>query len=187
MKNKYEIRGNTVVIYLHRRDGIDIETVIDREDLQKAQEFKGAWYANWANKKTFYVHGTTMVDGKYAKIHFHRWIMDCPDGLHVDHINHDTLNNKRENLRNVTRTINNQNKTEKVNSSGFSGVSWHKHTGKWQSRIMVNKNNIYLGLFSDIKEAGEAARKARIELMPGYVNNNWDDGERSGNVTRVVG
>ena len=44
MKNRFEIRMNIVAIFLNRRDGSEIETIIDISDLPKAQEIVGTWY-----------------------------------------------------------------------------------------------------------------------------------------------
>jgi predicted RNA methylase len=78
-----------------------------------------------------------------------KFIMNPPNGLVVDHIDHDLLNNQRSNLRVVTVLVNSQNrKTNLNNKSGFRGVSFHKASGKWiaQLRQGVGKN-LYLGAF----------------------------------------
>ena len=82
----------------------------------------------------------------------------------IDHINGVRDDNRIENLRDVTRTVNNQNtKRTKNNTSGFTGVYWHKAGNKWVSRINVNKKNVHLGSFSCIGEAIMARKKANIE------------------------
>jgi len=80
-----------------------------------------------------------------------------PDkGLHTDHINRDRSDNRWENLRCVTRSIN-------FHNSGAAGCSFHKAANKWQAAIMVNKERTYLGLFDTKEEAVAAYRQAKTE------------------------
>jgi hypothetical protein len=72
----------------------------------------------------------------------------------LDHINRDKSDNSIRNLRIVTSQQNKFNKTHK-------GYYWHKHTQKWMSRIQVNGDNIYLGLFNIEKEARNAYLQAK--------------------------
>jgi hypothetical protein len=85
----------------------------------------------------------------------HRVILNAPKGLMVDHINHDTLDNRKENLRIVTNQQNTFNQKLKNHSSKYKGVTWNSNSEKWCARIRHNKP-IYLGLFKDEKEAGMA-------------------------------
>ena len=112
MKNKYEILGETTVIFIHRKNGDVFNTFIDTIDLQKADSFTGSWYVNF-NKKTdsYYVMGNiTKENGERSLVGLHRFLLDPPLGKIVDHNDRNTLNNKRFNLRIVTLAENNQNK-----------------------------------------------------------------------------
>lgn len=171
MKNDFEIRGDKVAIFLNRRDGTALETIIDKEDLDRAQEYQGTWYSLWSPcTNSFYARSASTKEGKTTAIHFHRWISRCPIGLEVDHINHDTLDNTRANIRNVTIADNNQNVRKRVdNISGFSGVSWHKGANKWKAQINIENRRTHLGLFNDIRQAANAVHLAKIENMPGYA------------------
>jgi HNH endonuclease len=104
--------------------------------------------------------------GKPGNVYMHREIMGLTpgDGKEVDHINRDKLDNRRENLRVVSRAQNVDNcgsKHERVNPaekvSAFRGVSWHAQKGKWRSRYKGRS----LGLFDDELEAAAAASVAR--------------------------
>ena len=175
MKNRYEVKGEFVVIFLDREDGSVLETIIDKDDLNRAQKIRGKWYANW-NKSSgsFYVKANTVdADGKKGSMPLHRWLTNCPNGLVVDHIDHNTLNNTRQNIRNVTHLENMQNrKIMQTNQSGQRGISMDKRTGKWRARIKVYGKRIHIGLFSDIMQASRTVCNARLNLMPSNVVNN---------------
>lgn len=167
MKNKFEIRGNKVVIFLNRKDKSTLETVIDLENLPRMQEITGTLVALWdPGIRSFYA-GIHMKKGdKRTLIYLHRLLMNTPDGLEVDHDNHDTLLNTRKNLKNVTKSRNMQNTgVRKTNTSGFRGVTWNKARSKWQARIRVNGKSMYLGLYIDLSLAAQTVHETQIKLM----------------------
>lgn len=89
----------------------------------------------------------------------------------VDHIDHNRKNNRVENLRWVTNSENNQNRSmnKKGNVSGHKGVSACR--GKWCARIKLNSKEIRLGTFTTIEEAIEARRLAEIKYFGEYSAN----------------
>lgn len=93
----------------------------------------------------------------------HRWIMNCPKGLQVDHINRNTLDNRKSNLRIVTSRENNMNKR---NNSKVPGVRWHTQGKKWNARITIRGKEKSLGMFTSYEEAVSARLKALEEVMP---------------------
>jgi hypothetical protein len=76
----------------------------------------------------------------------------------VDHINGNRADNRIQNLRDVNRQENAENRhgCQKNSKSLVLGVSWHKKAKKWQAHICVAKEKKYLGLFADINEAQNA-------------------------------
>jgi len=89
----------------------------------------------------------------------------------IDHIDGNRTNNKIENLRDVPRTENLQNiKIAKSHnkSTGILGAYLHM-SGKFMSRIKVNKKDVYLGLFESAEQANQAYLKAKKQLHKGYV------------------
>lgn len=114
-------------------------------------------------------------DGKYVrksdKQRLHRFIMDCPDNMIVDHINMNRLDNRKSNLRICTKSQNNMNKRKQSNNtSGITGVVWDKQNNKWIAQININSRNIKLGRFSTIEEAIEARKQAELEYFGEYRN-----------------
>lgn len=77
------------------------------------------------------------------------------------------MNNRIENLRDVTTKENQHNQRNRSDStSGFPGVSFSKACGKYRSQIQNAGNNIYLGLFNTPEEAFLAYQLAKIEHHP---------------------
>lgn len=109
--------------------------------------------------------GVTKVKGKDVRknVRLHRWLIGCPEGLEVDHINHNTLDNRKSNLRICTTFENQMNKTN--NSSGCVGVRWHSQGKKWNARIVINGKEKSLGMFKTFDDAVNARRKAEKEVM----------------------
>lgn len=121
--------------------------------------------------------GRSARDGKkQLVIKLHRWIMGVTDpSICVDHINHDKLDNRRENLRTCTHTENMQNKT--ANSRGvshFKGVTLdsRKKKKKWRATIVVNKKQIYLGMYLTEEEASEAYNNAATKYFGEFASLN---------------
>lgn len=115
--------------------------------------------------KGFYVHfkvkplGVSKINGKDVR----RWIMNCPKHLEVDHINHNTLDNRKCNLRKVTTRGNQLNKRN--NTSGCPGVRWHSQGKKWNARITIKGKEKSLGMFNTFEEAVKARYEALKEVM----------------------
>ncbi|HDD9014168.1 TPA: HNH endonuclease [Escherichia coli] len=94
-----------------------------------------------------------------------------PEGHQIDHIWHDRLDNRIENLRLVTVTENNRNQSKfKTNKSGVTGVHWDKKRKKWVVTIWNNNKIKYLGGFENIVDAIAVRKSAEMEL--GYHENH---------------
>lgn len=83
------------------------------------------------------------------------------DGLEVDHVNHDTLDNRRSNLRVVTPTANKQYQPARGGSSSYVGVTWDAPRRRWRAQIQIAGRVINLGRFATEREAA-AARDAWV-------------------------
>ena len=145
--------------------------LIDDEDYELVSRYK--WCAHWnKHTKSYYAETNLKKEGGgYATIIMHRIIMNAKKGKQVDHINHDTLDNRKENLRLCTNSENSQNQGKRINNtSGFKGVHWHKRDKRWCADIRVNGKRIHLGLFLTPEEAYEAYCKAALELHGEFSN-----------------
>jgi hypothetical protein len=82
----------------------------------------------------------------------------------VDHVNGIKTDNRWSNLRGATRAQNRRNsRRRRSGKSGYKGVSWHRSARKWQARIAVNHEEIFLGHFSSPEAAHNAYCKAAIQ------------------------
>ena len=82
----------------------------------------------------------------------------------IDHKNQVRDDNSWSNIRHVTSTENCQNRgISSLNTSGFTGVCWHKRDGVWQARIKINRKYVHLGCFESINDAIAARKAANIE------------------------
>lgn len=128
--------------------------IVDDEDYETLNSYK------WQYTNDGYT--TRRLKGQKGKIiPMHRQIMKPPKGIYVDHINHNTLDNRRTNLRLCTRAENYQNQfKQKNNTSGYKGVNWYSKYGKWQATIMSEKHLKHLGYYYKIEDAARAYNQA---------------------------
>lgn len=105
-------------------------------------------------------------DGR--RVLMHRAILNAPDGLQVDHINHDGLDNRRANLRLVTRAQNEQNRRgpQRGSSTGIRNVYPCAGSSTYFVALHLAGQKIYLGTYPTLEEADAAARAARRDYMP---------------------
>lgn len=109
---------------------------------------------------------------KYKRQYLHRYIMDAPDGMQVDHIDGNRLNNTRSNLRVCTNMENNHNKPKRnSNKSGYKGVHRVK-SGRWCAQITANYKCRSLGVFDTPEAAALAYNKAARELHGEFAYQN---------------
>lgn len=103
----------------------------------------------------------------------HREVMLAAAHERVDHINHDTLNQQRSNLRICTTGQNGANRQIQVNNtSGYKGVDWHKRHGKWRTQVQVNGKSVHIGVYNSPVDAALAYDRAAIEYNGEFALTN---------------
>lgn len=139
---------------------LGLTALVDDEDYKRLSDgYK--WQARY-NSDGIKVYASRTRDKKTEIMH--RIILKITDrSLHVDHINGDGLDNRKENLRICDRAKNGQNRIKhKMGTSNFKGVSWHKRSEKWQSRITIDKKTKNLGSFDSEIDAATAYNEAAL-------------------------
>ena len=141
------------------------EALVDDDDYARLSAYK--WQFNTKNKNGHgYAQRSQHVKLGYKKytnktVYMHREILVTD--LEVDHINGNTLDNRKQNLRPVNRILQTRNTSSRRNStSKYVGVHLHRLTGKWRSQIKISGKRVDLGLFNT-EEAAFLARKKYIE------------------------
>lgn len=144
---------------------------VDDADYEALTEW--SWFAHWDSKMRSYYAARTERQGN-RWISMARQIMSAGPDDKVDHIDHDTLNNQRSNLRIVTHAQNMYNKKPQPNGlSAFKGVTWHKDHQKWNARITFNKEVRSLGDFVFEEDAARAYDAAALECFGEYAYLNF--------------
>ena len=117
-----------------------------------------------------YLHGRVNGEMVSAQV----LLMGKPmKGFENDHKDRNRRNNRRDNLRVVTIGQNQANNNlSKRNKSGFKGVYWRKQENKWCAQIKNNGETIYLGLFTNLREAAKAYDVKAVELFGEYAATN---------------
>lgn len=150
-------------------------TTIFDADMVKLVEDK-RWYSTKGKNTRYAVTRNRLEDGKVNSLFLHRLVTDCPNGMVVDHINGDGLDNRLCNLRVVTVAQNNLNSRVRNDSqSGLKGAYYDKKRGAYYSRITVNGKHMHLGTFSTAEEAAEAYAEASRKYHGEYGRTHLDD------------
>jgi hypothetical protein len=111
-------------------------------------------------KKSYNVHRIAWL------LHYGEW-----PKFDIDHVDHDTVNNRINNLRDVSVSENGKNRLLNINSTtGVCGVVFHSRDKKWQATIQSRGRVMYLGAFSR-KESAVSARRA-AEIKYGFHENH---------------
>jgi hypothetical protein len=153
---------------------------VDQEDEELARE-NGWW--GMVHKKLrvngepalsrVYIKRRVLLNGKRTTQYLHRYLLNAPSGILCDHINGDTLDNRRSNLRLVTAWQSNLNRQKSIaNKSGYKGVFLHKPTMKWEASIGMNERTIHIGLFKTKEEAALAYNDAAIKYFGEFARLN---------------
>lgn len=139
------------------------KTLVDKEDYDYLNQFHWQAIAGRTKKEFYAIRNNGYAsNGTRLKVRLHRELMNAPDGYEVDHINGDTLDNRKSNLRICSHAENVRNQKSRGGKSIYRGVTKHIN-GYWRSRITVNYRRIHLGLFKTEYEAHLACEKARKE------------------------
>lgn len=145
-ENSYDLTHEYGIGYINYSDKTFL---FDKEDYDKIRNFSWTLSHNYI---LAHPYGS-------SNIYLHKFIMDVDNAI-VDHINGNTLDCRKQNLRIASHAQNSMNRKVSVNNtSGITGVTWKKDKEKWKAYITVKGKQIHLGYFK--KEELEKAILAR--------------------------
>ena len=164
-KNIVIVNGNTSTIIAGK---LLHEVKIDTEDLEKIKSYNMTVQVKGNRNNQFMYPFMVVRNGvnkegktKYTSLMLSRLIMDASHGMVVDHINHDTMDNRKNNLRVVEPAFNSQNR----NGANKNNISGHRNialiNGKWTVHLYIGGKNKVFGRFKDISEAIQVAEEMR--------------------------
>lgn len=162
--NTYDLSGSFGVGYTTNGE----EFYFDLEDYNKIKT------VYWRVNPCGYVsHVYDDKNGKTCNLLMHRIIMNPPQNMLIDHINHNKIDNRKCNLRVVDSQKNVMNSSlSKNNKSGVTGVFWNKINSKWASRITYNGEDYHLGYYIELEDAIKARKDAEDLYFGEYSYDN---------------
>ena len=151
MKNKVKNCGDYSIIYCLSRKNKTFEVLVDNDIIEKLINKKYSIYCHWyKNSNEFYADITEYLGKdssgkpKYRQVFLHKLIMGFPKNCLIDHINRNTLDNRRNNLRKTNKENNSRNRRYKNsnNTSGYRNVTWI--SGWWRIQLQIDgKNHLF--------------------------------------------
>jgi hypothetical protein len=156
--------GHSVEFIIHSPKHGNYTVLIDDEDVDKIKNINWCICIKGELRKKVYVKKVR------SNIYMHRFLMNEPNSI-VDHINGNTLDNRKLNLRICTHAENMRNVSKKTkNTSGYKGVFWEK--GKWKVQLKYNYKSIHLGRFNNKIDAALAYNQAAIKYYGEFAQLN---------------
>ena len=138
--------------------------LVDDEDFEYLSQFR--WYADIQRGSHYAMRWARLENGKYSNNLMHRELVKCGNGLIIDHIDGNGLNNQKSNLRTCTHSQNLRNtKPKRHGNSKYKGVSWNKSHGVFVAKILINGKNTYIKQSQNEIEVAKAYDKKAKEIF----------------------
>jgi hypothetical protein len=181
MKNQYQVRGDVTAIFLRQPDGSTAETLIDTADLPLLMATSCMWClaVNLTHGSTYVIASLKHAPGLWKTVYLHRFLLEPPAGLQVDHINRNSLDNRRANLRVVTASKNRQNQGPRRQSpdreqtladkqrlriqairkhmteqpGGWPDIFWNAAKQRWYARYCWTSKRMHIGAYRSREDA----------------------------------
>ena len=148
-------------------------TLIDAEDIDRVRCHTWSVFEG----RNGIIYAQTMlprIGGRKSAVYLHRFILDAPSGMVVDHANHDGLDNRRCNLRLATEAQNSANRRSSRWENGhYKGAYRVKHG--WRAVIQFHGKSIYIGTYSEEVEAARAYDEVARQLFGEFALLNFPD------------
>lgn len=155
--------GSMLIPLTGRQNMVIAYAIVDAADAEFVSQWR--WHLNPS--------GYAIRSDGDVKIRMHRALLGLTtsDKIEVDHIDRNTLDNRRMNLRSITHAENMQNMSpQKGRTSAHRGVFWNPDNRNWRARLRHEGKTLYLGSFAHESDAVAAVQTARRRLMPYSVD-----------------
>ncbi len=141
--------------------------LVDDKDFGVLSRLK--WYFN----SGYAVRWGGYKGDKRFRLRMARIILKAKKGEICDHINGNTIDNRRSNLRICRQSENMRNRKKNKNStSGIKGVTWDKESKSWRAQIQVNGKKVNVGRFKNLKDATRAHKKVAKKVHGKFARFN---------------
>lgn len=134
-----------------------MDAIVDEQDKHLLSEY------HWLFDKDGYVVATRKINGKTQNFKLHQLILGKKEGRVIDHINNNKLDNRRTNLRHITRQAN------AMNMKKERGVYFFKTRNKWIAQIKYDGKNRHIGCYDTKEEAIQARKEAERTYFTPYM------------------
>lgn len=151
------------LIALHGKYGEGKFAVVDDEDFDEVNQHK--WFLVASGNGKFYVR----VRGTYL----HRLVTKAKSGEYIDHIDGNTLDNKKYNLRSCTNQQNVRNCKSNRGKSRYKGVCPVSKSKSWRATLSVNMKSVHIGSFATEIEAAKAYDEAARKHYGEFARTNF--------------
>ena len=151
-------------------------TIVDAEDFERLNQYR--WFCLTCKWGCYAARNSRKNESeKRHTILMHKEIVGAPEGFLVDHVNNNTLDNRKENLRPATPSQNicNRRLNKTGCSSKFRGVFWDKRKNKWGAAIEYERKKINLGYFADEIDAAKAYDRAAKKYHGQFARLNFPE------------
>ena len=153
--------------------GGGVFAICDWKDYETVKNFKWNTSSRQSRTQWVWAHDPKNADINRRKVAMHNLIMCPPEGLYVDHINGNGLDNRRSNLRIVTKQQNTFNSAHKGGTSKYKGVCLEKESGMWKAYITKDGKKKSIGRFALEDDAARAYDKEAISLFREHAKLNF--------------
>ncbi len=140
--------------------------IVDDEDYEWLNQWK---WCCVKIRRTFYAVRKTKIGKYWQTLYMHREILNTPQHLQVDHLNHNGLINKKDNIRNCTMKQNMRNRYPYTNTtSRYKGVCFYKRTKKWRAYLQC-EGFMHIGYYEKEIDAARAYNEKAKKIFGKYA------------------
>lgn len=160
---------------------LGMNAIVDDEDYEFLMQWN--WYAMQAGRGAYKKYYAARGSRK-KNLRMHQALCPAPEGMETDHINGNSLDNRRCNLRICTHRQNIWNrKAVRGSASRYKGVDWYAASGNWRAYIKLDGKQKHLGCYKSEDDAARAYNKAALQYHGEFAHLNPVEGDPEPRIT----